>query len=184
MISSKPRSLSLTLACASLLLAGAAQASNFSKAVYNGAKDDIKSTFRAEHDACKSLSGNARDICVKQAKGHEKVALARLEFDYSGQAADEVKWLKARHEARYDIATERCDDLAGDAKSLCVQEAKTARDKAKADVKLAKKVTQAVEEAESARIKADYKLARERCDTLGGDARDVCVASAKARFEG
>lgn len=184
MILSKTRSLSLALAGASLLMAGAAQASNFSKAVYNGAKDDIKATYRGEHEACKALSGNARDICVQQAKGHEKVALARLEFDYSGQASDEVKWMKARYEARYDVAIERCDDLAGDAKALCVREAKTTRDKAKADVKLAKQVSAAVDDAESARLKADYKLARERCDTLGGDAREACVASAKARFEG
>jgi hypothetical protein len=30
--------------------------------------------------------------------------------------------------------------------------------------------------------KADYKVAIEKCDALAGDARNNCVAAAKARF--
>jgi hypothetical protein len=171
------------LALAVTLCCGAAQAANnFSKSVYNGAKDDIKATYKADRETCSKQSGNAKDICVEQAKGYEKIALARLEYNYTGTPKDEMKLHEAVYEARYDVAKEKCDDLAGDAKGLCEREAKTARDKAKADTKANKKITDAAIDAEEARMKADYKLASAKCDTLAGEAKDVCVASAKARY--
>jgi hypothetical protein len=177
------KSLTTSLIVATLgLCAGLAHAENFSKAVYDGAKDDIKKTYSADKDACDKLSGNAKDICVKEAKGRENVALAQLEYNYTGKAKDEGKLIEARYEARYDVAKERCDDRSGEAKDLCTREAKTAYEKAKAEHKMNKKVAAAVDDAEEARVKADYKLASEKCNTLSGDAKDVCTNSAKARY--
>lgn len=170
------------LALSLALCGGLAQAANFAKSVYNGAKEDIKSTYKADREACGKLSGNAKDICIAETKGLEKIALAQLEYNYTGKADDEVNLYKTRYEAQYEVAAERCDDLAGDTKSLCVREAKTERDKAKADTKMTKKVAEAVEDADATRLKADYKLATARCDTLAGEAKDVCMASAKARY--
>ena len=170
------------VALAAITCLAGAHASNFSKATYNGAKDDIKATYKAEKDGCATLAGNAKDICVEQAKGHEKVALAQLEANYSGSAQDTLKLQTAQYEARYDVAKEKCDDLAGNAKDVCVTSAKTMRDKAKADVKLKKVVTEAMVDDVTTRMKADYKLAREKCDALAGEPKNICVASAKARF--
>ncbi len=175
------RQLAIALAAFTCLVSAQA-ATNFSKATYNGAKDDIKATYKVEKNGCATLSGNAKDICVEQAKGHEKVALAQLEANYSGNAKDALKLQTAMYEARYDLAKEKCDDLAGNAKDVCVTGAKTARDKAKADVKLKKVVTEAMVDDVTTRMKADYKLAREKCDALSGGPKDICVASAKARF--
>ncbi|NRF68135.1 hypothetical protein HLB44_14170 [Aquincola sp. S2] len=174
----------LTLSCLAALfgLAGAAQAANFTRGAYDGAKTDIKATYKAERDKCGALTGNAREICVEQAKGREAVALAQLEYNYTGSARDETRLLEAQYKARYELAKERCDDLAGDAKALCVREAKTARDKEQADVKLAKRVTVAVEDAESARAKAEYKLAMEKCSQMTGDTKDTCIVATKARY--
>ena len=172
----------IALAAAAALCTFGAQAENFSKSVYNGAKDDIKTAYKAERDKCGSLAGNAKDVCVEEAKAHEKIALARLEYDYTGKAKDREAWAQASYEGRYDVAKERCDDLAGNAKDVCQREAKTERDKAKANVKMVKEVRDAVGDAEHTRLEADYKLAKERCDALNGDAKDVCVASAKARY--
>lgn len=164
------------------LCCGIAQAANFSKSVYDGAKDDIKKTYKVDKDACDKLSGNAKDICEEEAKGREKVALAQLEYNYSGNAKDEAKLIEARYEARYEVAKERCEDRTGDAKDVCEREAKSAYEKAKAELKMNKKVAEAVDDAEQARVKADYKLASEKCSTMSGDAKDVCVNSAKARY--
>jgi hypothetical protein len=173
----------LMLACAALIgFASAAHAENFSKATYNSAKDELKALYKSEREACNQRSGNAKDICVEEAKGQEKVAMAQLEYNYTGKPADEMKVREARYEARYEIAKEKCDDMAGDQKDICNREAKTARDKAKADIKQAKRVNDAAEDAEEARMAADYKLASAKCDTLAGDAKSTCVASAKARY--
>jgi len=164
------------------LACGAASAANFSRSAHDGAKEDIKKTYKAEREACAAQSGNAKDVCLKQAKGRESVALAQLEFNYSGSVKDEKKLWDARFQSRYDVAKERCDDVAGDAKDLCLREAKTEHEKSKADVKMAAKMLDAAEEADRERMKAEYKLAKEKCDTLSGDPKDVCIASAKARY--
>lgn len=177
----KPTTAAL-MAAALSLCCGMAQAANFSKSVYDGAKDDIKKTYKADKEACDKLSGNAKDICKDEAEGREKVALAQLEYNYTGNAKDEVKLVETRNEARYEVAKERCEDRTGEAKDVCEREAKTAYEKAKAEIKMNKKVAAAVDDAESTRMKADYKLASEKCNTLSGDAKDVCVTSAKARY--
>lgn len=174
--------LSILMAASLGVCAGMAQAQNFSKSIYEGAKQDIKSTYKIEKDACDKQSGNVKDVCVKEAKGREDVALARLEANYSGKPKDASKVVEARYEARYDVAKERCDDLSGDAKDVCQREAKTTYEKAKADHKQNKKVAEAVHDAAEARQEADYKLAHEKCGTLSGDAKEVCINSAKARF--
>ena len=168
--------LALAMAC------GAAQANNYSKAVYDKAKDDVKSTYKAERDGCDKMSGNAKDICVEEAKAHEKIALAQLDYNNTGKADDQKKLAEAIYESRYAVAKERCDDFSGDKKDLCVREAKTTYEKAKADAKANKKIADAQNDAEEAKMKADYKLAKERCDAMAGDQKDACVASAKARY--
>jgi hypothetical protein len=170
------------LALTAALVCGMAQASNYSKSVLDGAREDVKTQYKANKEACDKMAGNAKDVCTADVKGKEKIALAWLDYNHSGDAKDQLKLNEAIYEARYEVANEKCDDLAGEPKDLCQREAKTARDKAKADAKLSKKVADAVDDAEAARMKADYKLAAERCDSLSGDRKDVCVASAKARY--
>lgn len=171
------------LLCALLFvgLAGTASA-NLTKPVYSSAKDEVKSMFKAEKDKCDALSGNAKDVCVERAKGHEKVALAHLEYQYSGKEKDRNDYLEARFDAKYKVAKEACDSQSGNAKDVCVADAKAAHDKAKADLKANKKIAEAQNDQMETKLKADYKAANERCDTLSGDAKDSCQASAKARY--
>lgn len=171
-----------TLTAATLMLLGSAQAENFSKAVYNGAKEDIQAAYKTESKACDSLGGNAKDICLESAKGDRKVALALLEFNRSGKAADEAKLYEQQYLARYDLAKEKCDDLGGQEKDTCVRAAKTQRDKAKSELKMAKKISSAQDTASAEHMKADYLLAKEKCELLAGEAKGVCIASAKARY--
>ncbi|MFG6466219.1 hypothetical protein [Roseateles sp. BYS87W] len=171
------------LLCALTLfgLAGVASA-NLAQPAYGMAKDEVKAMYKIERDKCDSLSGNAKDVCVERAKGQEKVALANLEYQHTGRTKDRNDYLEARYEARYQVAKEMCDDKAGNAKDVCVTEAKAAHDKAKADLKANKKIAEAENDAMEAKLKADYKVANERCDSLGGYAKDSCQASAKARY--
>lgn len=166
------------LIAAALLTLGSAQAASLSKLVYNGAKDDIQSSDKVQREACNNLAGNAKTICVETAKGHEKVALAQLEFDCSGKSKDQAAIYEARYtryKARYNVASEKCDDWRGQAKDLCVQEAK-------AELKLTKKISSAADTALEEQMKADDKLVKEKCDVLSGEPKDVGMASAKARF--
>lgn len=178
------RSNALHLACAAALSAAcmAAGAATLQPATYTQARDDLKAEYKAERAACDKLAGNAKDICVETVDGREKVAMAHLQYQRSGQAKDIAKLNEARYEARYELAKEICDDQAGNPKDVCLAKAKAERDKAKANVKLAKEVAEAREDAEETKMKADYKVAQQRCDTLSGNAKDACVASSRARY--
>lgn len=164
------------------LLCATAGAANISAAAYGSARDELKSTYKAERDGCAKMSDNAKDVCVETAKGKEKVAMAHLQYQRSGDAKDMNKLNEARYEARYELAKELCDDQTGNAKDVCAAKAKADRDKAKADAKMSKSVTEARSDAVDAKSKADFKVASERCDAMSGNAKDGCMASARARY--
>ena len=176
------RTLPATLLCLSLLTWTAAQAQTISKPDYKAGKTRISETYKADKMACVSQAGNARDVCEEEAKGKEKIARAELEYSYSGKAVDRNKVHVVKAKADYEVAKEKCDDQAGNAKNLCVQEAKAAEQKALADAKMGKEIGEAKKEAAADKVDADHKVAIEKCEALSGDAKASCVAAAKAKF--
>jgi len=178
----KFNTLKAVLLAAGLLALPAAHAATMSKADYKAGKTRISADYKSDKSGCASQAGNAKDICVQEAKAKEKVALAELEYGYTGKAADRNKVLVARAESAYAVAKERCDDKAGNAKDVCVKEAKAIEIKALADAKMGKEIGEAKKEASADKIDADYKVAVEKCDALAGDAKSSCVAAAKTKF--
>jgi len=85
-------------------------------------------------------------------------------------------------ERRYEAAMEKCGALEGAQQDVCEQQAETEREKAEADAELRKKASEAHEDAVKRKNEVDWDLAKERCDTLSGDAKDACMADARARF--
>ena len=85
-------------------------------------------------ETCDDLSGNGKDVCVKEAKaalvkGKADANVARVTSDTRNEAAD--KQSEARAEANadkttadYKVAIEKCDVLAGQVKDDCVNSAK------------------------------------------------------------
>jgi hypothetical protein len=159
-------------------------------------KDRISADYKAAVAQCKSMNGNAKDVCEKEAKGHEKVALAELDYKKDASESNRYKAAKARADAGYDVATEKCDDQSGNAKDVCKKDAKAAHVKALEAAKVAEvrnepnadpnskaaDVSAVRREADKNVREADYKAAAERCDALSGDAKDKCVTDAKRRF--
>jgi len=179
-------------------------AQSMSKNDYKAGKDKISAEYKADKAGCASLSGNPKDICVAEAKGKDKVALAELEASYQPTQKHHYEVRVAKAEAAYAVANERCDDLAGNAKDVCVKEAKAALTTGKADAKAQMKIsaanTTANEKSSDARIDANnqvvdarkdaaadkndaqYAVAKEKCDTYAGSAKDYCLNQAKARY--
>jgi hypothetical protein len=170
------------LAVAALFAASGAYADTISKADYAASKDRIDAEYKAEKSACDPYSGNAKDVCVEQAKAKEKTARADLEYSYTGKASDANKAAVAKADASYAVAKEMCDDKGGNAKDVCVKEAKAEHTKALADAKLSKKVGAAQKDATDDKRDAEYKVATEKCDSLAGDAKAACISAAKTRY--
>lgn len=157
-------------------------------------KERIAATYKSASEACKQYSGNAKDVCLSEAKGAEKVARADLEAQDKPSAKARHNALVVRADTAYDTAKEKCDDFAGNAKDVCRKDAQAAHERALADAKAElktadatnsanAKIADARNDADKSKREADFKAARERCDSLAGDAKDRCVAEAKTRYD-
>jgi hypothetical protein len=166
-----------------LALSSGASAANMSKDQYKAEKESIAVAYKSDKNNCKSMSGNAKDICMAEASGKEKVAKADLEANYkpSDKARREAREEKV--EAAYKVAMEKCDDQGGNLKEVCVKEAKAAMKSAKADAKSDKKVAEARKDATEDKRDAEYSVAKEKCEALAGAAKDSCIADAKAIYK-
>jgi hypothetical protein len=60
---------------AALLLLSTAQSAMITKAEYQASKTRVGADYKTEKSACRSLSGNTKDVCIEEAKAKEKVAL-------------------------------------------------------------------------------------------------------------
>lgn len=164
-----------------------------SKDAYDSAVKNAEAQYKMDKEACNSRGGNAKDICLEQAKGKEAIAKADAEAAYKNTPAAREDARVARAEATYNIAKQRCQDLQGNAKDVCLKDANAQLVAAKADAKVDrvatdtqqesdKKVAAARQEAAADRRDADYKAALERCDSLNGPAKDTCISDTKRRF--
>jgi len=174
--------LKASLVVAAMLAFPLAQATTLTKADYKAGKTRISEAYKADKAACAPLAANAKDICIEEAKGKQKVALAELEYGHTGKTNDHNKVLVAKAESSYAVAKEKCDDKTGNDKDVCVKEAKAIEVAALADAKMGKKIGEARKDAAEDRRDADYKVATEKCDAMSGDAKASCIAAAKAKF--
>lgn len=182
-----------------------AGAQPISRSEYQVAKKNISAEYKADKNKCDSLAGNAKDICMEEAKGKEKAAKAELNARHkpSRKAANEVSVAKAK--ADYEVAKEKCDDKVGNDKSVCMKEAKAAFVEAKstakaqmetskakataheksseANLKAKEKGREAHQEAAADRTDANYAVAKEKCKAMAGDAKDRCMSEAKIQYE-
>jgi hypothetical protein len=192
--------LAILVACT--CTAAAAQA--ISKDTYKANVKVIEADYKAAKTACDSFRANAKDICIAEAKGREKTAIAEAELAYEPGPKARYNVSIAKAEATYAVARERCDDSAGNTKDVCVKTAKSAETAAKADANTVlktvqanksanetsdkahmeadKKVSAAKQDASVDKRDAEYAVAIEKCDSLASDAKDNCVAAAKKRF--
>ena len=157
----------------------------------------IEATYKSAMAQCKTMNGNAKDICEKEAKGNENIANADLDAKDKPSDSTHYKARLARADAAYEVAKERCDDQSGNAKDVCKKDAQAAHVKAKEDAKVkrteeapsnmtpqnkAADVSEARKDAAQATRDAEYKAAKERCDALPAASKDACVNDAKTHF--
>jgi hypothetical protein len=164
-----------------------------SKDGYAMAKTNADKQYLTDKETCASLKGNAKDICVAEAKGKDNVAKAEAHAAYDNTPRSRESARVAHAQATYDVAIEKCDDLAGNRKDVCVKEAKASLVKGKANAKVdrvaadtrqdsAAKQAEASKEANADKRDAEYKVAIEKCDALAGASKDACVANAKVQY--
>jgi len=126
---------SIAAAIALAFSAGATAADGMSKEEYKAAQGKIAAESKFAHASCAKFAANAKDVCIAQAKGEERVARAELEA--RNKPGDKTRYAVAiaKADADYAVAKEKCDDRKGVDKTACVKEAKAAEARAKSDAK-------------------------------------------------
>jgi hypothetical protein len=125
----------IAIALGVALSSGAMAGPSMTNDVYKAEKERIKTEYKAEKERCGSLSGNAKDICLAEAKGNQDVAETDLDARHKPSKDSRYKANAAKGNAEYEVAKEKCDDLAGNAKDVCLKDAKAAEAAAKANAK-------------------------------------------------
>lgn len=108
-------------------------------AEYKAARDRIAADYKADKARCDTMKGNAKDVCVEEVKGKEKIAKAELDQQRKPSDSSARKVAEARVEAAYKVAKKKCSAHKGDAKTACVKQAKAEEAKEKAEINAPKK---------------------------------------------
>ena len=188
----------------SFAFSAGAMAQSMSKAEYKASKDKISAEYKVNKANCKNYSDNSNDICVAEAKGVEAVAKAELENSYKPSIKNHYDARITKAETDFAVAKEKCDDKDGNAKDVCLKEAKaietTGKAEAKAQFSTAAANTQSNEQAAEARGEANqkigaalkeataeeneaaYSVAKEKCGAYASTAKDSCLTQARARY--
>lgn len=126
---------SIAAAIALAFSAGAVAADKLSKADYQAAQARIAAEYKFTRAKCDALAANAKDVCILEAKGGEKVAKAELEARNNPNEKTRYDLALAKVDADYVVAKEKCDDRKGDDRAACVKEAQAVEARARADAK-------------------------------------------------
>ena len=160
---------------------------------YVQAKKDADAQYKTDKQSCASLSGNAKDICMAEAKGKDDVAKAEAAAAYENTP-------KTRESARVAHAQASLQGQHGEVRRPGGQpegrlrqgsegrarqgqgrrQGRPCRDRRRQDAAI--KQADASKEANADKRDADYKVAIEKCDALAGPAKDACVGNAKVRY--
>ena len=103
----------LVAATGALFCLSAQASSKISKSEYEQIKSSAKTNYDASLEKCKSLSGNAADVCKLQAKLDETKAISIAEARHKGTAKATYEARKEIADAQYKVNKELCDDKAG-----------------------------------------------------------------------
>lgn len=138
----------------------------------------MKQTYkliRAALVLCCAASGAAWAAPGNKAlEGRKDVVLSRPAYE-SAQKRVEAAWRQDR---------QACRRLEGESREVCEAEAKGKKAAALARLEARwKRTPEAIQEAKEVTADANYRVAREKCEALEGDARDRCVDAAKAARE-
>lgn len=172
----------LVTAAVFVLATTAVAKTNEAKSAYQATRDAASADYKIARPKCNSLKGNPKKICIEEAKAVETRAKAQAEATYRNTLKARIKARKAIAAADYVVAKARCESQVGNARNVCIKQAKALKVAVTADATADKKVTEARAAARDDKREAQNKVELEKCDALAGVAKDSCIVLAKVQF--
>ena len=102
----------------------------------------------------------------------ENKRAADLKYDHTVRQA----------KADYKAARAKCNHLGGNDKDVCIKEATAAKTTSMSNAKAAKKNAGANAEAHADSREAQFKAAKQKCESMSGDSKNICKKEAEARY--
>jgi hypothetical protein len=173
-----------------IILAGAAlgfclpamAATPEAKAAYSASNDKAAADYKTDRTQCDAITGNPRDICIATANAIRVQTEQMAQAQYDGTASAQSSARMKIADANFDLDKTKCASQNGNAKDVCVKQAKAIMIAAQANATADKKVVDARADANADKRSANYKVALEKCDGLAGPGKDSCIASAKTQY--
>jgi len=160
----------------------ASAATTDAKDIYKAANDKAASDYKLARKQCDSITGNAKDVCVAQAKAAKVESESYATAEYKGTPAARVSASNDIADANYDVDKTKCESQNGNPKDVCIKQAQATMVAAKANATANKKIGEAQADANDDKQAANYKVAMQKCDALAGSSKDNCVTSVKSQF--
>jgi hypothetical protein len=172
-----------TLLAVALCSIGISANAAITKDEHKAAVKNAEMAYTNAKKTCGTLAGNAKDVCVAEAKVEKTYSIAKTDGDFKNTAKAIYDGRKDVAKAEYDLAKTKCATKAGNDKDVCIKEAKALEVRALEDAKAGTKISDARADASDAKRTADYKVAAEKCDAFAGDTKSNCVKQAKAQYK-
>lgn len=102
---------------------------------YGAARERIGANLKAALEQCEKQVEPARAVCVKEAQGRQKIALAELDHQRSPSDANARRLAETRVAVNYDVAREKCNERQGGDKAACLSRASEEESKARAGIR-------------------------------------------------
>jgi hypothetical protein len=152
------------------------------KAAYNLARDTAGAHYKSARAACDAITGNPKDVCIAEAKAARVRAEEEAHAYYQNTLKAFTQSRMRIAEVNFDRDKTRCDALTGNAKDVCISQAKATLITVQADARADSKTIEARADARADKQTAAYKVALEKCDAFAGAVKDSCVSTAKSQF--
>jgi hyperosmotically inducible periplasmic protein len=148
-------------------------------AAYRNLTHKASADYKAAEKNCKSMSGNAKTVCIEEAK----VARARTELDavaqYNNTTRASIDSRTKLANAEFGLAKARCATSSGTEKDSCINNAKSVHTAALADAKLnvtsSTTASTAAPETSTSTADATKAAAVEKCAQVAGQPSTGCL---------
>ncbi len=153
---------------------------NHDPATYKNVTQKAAADYKLALEACKDMSGNAKTVCMEEAKATRARTEADAVAQYNNTTAGRAKARAAVADADFSVAKAKCNDAAGAEKDSCLANANAVHTAAVADVKAdramagATPVTTSPNTAAATRD-ATKAAAVDKCAQIAGNSKTGCL---------
>jgi len=153
---------------------------NHDPATYRNVTQKAAADYKLALEACKDMSGNARTVCMEEAKATRARTEADAIAQYNNTTAGRAKARAAVADADFAVAKAKCNDATGAEKDSCLANANAVHTAAVADVKADRAtagVTPVTTSPNTAAATRDATKAAavDKCAQIAGNSKTGCL---------